>query len=120
MRLRCLIVDDHAPFVAAARALLEDGEISVVGAASTASEAVRLAAELDPDFVLLDVELRGESGFEVARRLAGTLEARRVILVSTHSEEDLSEMVADAPVAGFLPKARIAADAICDLLAGAA
>src|SRR5438034_3273023 len=93
MTLRCLIVDDSPCFLDAARGLLERGGITVVGAVSNSAEALQHAQELQPDVVLLDIDLGGESGFELARRLdreAG-LAAARVILTSTHAEQDFAE-----------------------------
>jgi CheY-like chemotaxis protein len=118
--LRCLIVDDSSRFLAAARGLLERQGITVVGVASTGADALRQAQELRPDVALLDIDLGGESGLELARRLhrrAGTA-ATPVILISTHAEQDYAELIAASPAVGFLPKTALSADAICDLLAG--
>ena len=117
---RCLIVDDSARFVAAARGLLERQGMTVLGAASSGAEALRLAAELRPDVVLVDIDLGGESGFELARRLdrePGHPQAP-VILISTHAEEDYADLLADSPAVGFLSKAVLSAGAIRDLLDG--
>src|SRR5688572_17284276 len=64
-----LIVDDHADFRAAARALLEADGYEVVGEAEDGEEAARLAEDLDPTLVLLDIGLHGADGFAVAERL---------------------------------------------------
>jgi CheY-like chemotaxis protein len=118
MMLRCLIVDDSQRFLAAARSLLERQGMTVLGAASTGTEAVRLAAELHPDVVLVDIDLGGESGFEVARRLDRQpgLPPPPVILISTHAEEDYADLIADSPAVGFLPKVVLSVGAIRDLL----
>jgi DNA-binding NarL/FixJ family response regulator len=115
---RCLLVDDSPAFLAAARGLLERQGIAVVGMASTGAEAVRLAAELRPDFVLLDIDLGAESGLEVAGRLlrAGGGAAAPVILVSTHDAEDYAELISASPAVGFLAKTELSAGAIEDLL----
>ena len=120
MKLRCLIVDDRPRFLAAARGLLERQGIAVVGVASSGAEALRRVAELRPDVTLLDIDLGGESGLELARRLhrqAGP-SSSPVILVSTHAEQDYAELIAASPAIGFLPKTALSADAIRDLLAG--
>jgi DNA-binding NarL/FixJ family response regulator len=116
--LRCLIVDDSPPFVDAARALLEREGVSVVGVASTVAEALRQAEDLRPDVSLLDINLGGESGFELARRLhreVGVAPAR-MILISTHAPDDYADMIAVTPVIGFLHKSALSARAIADLL----
>jgi DNA-binding NarL/FixJ family response regulator len=120
MTLRCVIVDDSAQFVAAASSLLEREGMTVLGAASTGAEALRLAAELRPDVFLVDIDLGGESGFELTRRLdqqSGRPSAP-VILISTHAEEDYVDLVAASPAVGFVPKAALSASAIRDLLDG--
>jgi DNA-binding NarL/FixJ family response regulator len=120
MSLRCLIVDDSSRFLDAARGLLERQGIAVVGVASSSSEALQRAAELQPDVTLLDIDLGGESGLELARRLhreAGP-DRSRVILISTHAEQDYADLIDASPAVGFLPKTALSAGAIRDLLAG--
>jgi DNA-binding NarL/FixJ family response regulator len=120
MMLRCLIVDDSPHFLAAARGLLERQGMTVVGVASTSAEALERVRELRPDVTLVDIDLGGESGLELARRLhrqAGPAQAR-VILVSTHAEEDYAELIAASPAVGFLSKSTLSAGAIHDLLSG--
>ena len=68
--LGVLIVDDSWLFLEAARDRLEQEGLRVVGVAVTSAEALRRAEELRPEVVLVDVMLGGESGFELARRLA--------------------------------------------------
>jgi DNA-binding NarL/FixJ family response regulator len=118
--LRCLLVDDSPHFLDAARALLEGQGVTVVGQASSSAEALRRVGELRPDVTLLDIDLGGESGLELARRLhdqAGPVPAP-VILISTHAEQDYAELIAASPAIGFLPKTALSADAIRDLLSG--
>jgi DNA-binding NarL/FixJ family response regulator len=118
--LRCLIIDDSPRFLDAARGLLERQGITVVGVASNSTDALRRAEELRPDVTLLDIDLGGESGLELARRLhdqAGPVPAP-VILISTHAEQDYAELIAASPAVGFLSKTALSADAIRGLLAG--
>jgi CheY-like chemotaxis protein len=65
-----LIVDDHAPFRAVARALLQLEGFAVVGEAADALSALEAVGRLRPDVVVLDIQLPDLDGFEVARRLA--------------------------------------------------
>jgi CheY-like chemotaxis protein len=119
MAIRCLIVDDSPRFAQAAVELLADEGIDVVGVAAGGEEAVRLASQLRPDLALVDIDLGRESGLDVARDLCtgelGGL-AGAVILVSTHAEEQFSELIAASPAVGFLAKAELGADAIQALL----
>lgn len=120
MPVRCLIVDDHFPFLEGAADLLRREGLEVVGVASTSAEAIRLAAELRPHVILVDVDLGDEDGFELARRLSDPAVLSNVILMSTHSEEDLGPLIAVSPALGFVPKARLSAQTIRDLLERAA
>jgi CheY-like chemotaxis protein len=118
MTLRCLIVDDSRRFLDAARSLLERQGITVVGEASTSAEALRLAVELQPDVTLLDIDLGGESGCELARRLSRETNTAlsRMILISTHAEQDYADLIVASPAVGFLSKSTLSAGAIRDLL----
>jgi CheY-like chemotaxis protein len=71
--MRCLIVDDSAAFVDAARGLLERQGIAVVGVASSGAEAVRRFIELRPDVILVDINLGAESGFDVVDQLTAAV-----------------------------------------------
>jgi CheY-like chemotaxis protein len=118
MTLRCLIVDDSRRFLDAARRLLERQGITVVGEASTSAEALRLVVELQPDVTLLDIDLGSESGCELARRLNRETDTAlsRMILISTHAEQDYADLIAASPAVGFLSKSTLSAGAIHDLL----
>lgn len=117
MTLRCLIVDDSARFLAAARGLLERQGMVVVGVASTKAQALSLAEKLRPDVTLVDIDLGGESGLDVARELSAAARPAPVILISTHSEDDFGGLVAASPAIGFLPKTALSTSAILDMLA---
>ena len=116
MTIRCVIVDDNSAFLKAARRLLERQGVDVVGVATTSAEAVACIASTAPDVVLVDVGLGEESGFDLARRLDGST---AVVLISTQSEADLEELVAETPAVGFVSKADLSASALRRLLAGA-
>ena len=114
--LRCLIVDDNEAFLASASRLLSAQGLEVVGRALCGAEALGLAEQLQPDVALVDVQLGREDGLEVTRRLAATAPATRLILISSHSKDELGELIADSPAIGFLPKPALGADAIARLL----
>jgi DNA-binding NarL/FixJ family response regulator len=115
--VRCLLVDDNSLFLEGATDLLTHEGLDVVGAASNSEEAVRLVEKLRPDVTLVDIDLGDEDGFELTRVLS---ESSKVILVSTHSEEDLAQLIASSPALGFVPKARLSGKAIQDALDRAA
>jgi CheY-like chemotaxis protein len=111
---RCLIVDDNESFLEIVRGLLEQEGLSVVGVASTYDDALPLFEASRPDVVLVDIFLGDESGLKLAQRLAenGQGNPATVILISTHAEADLADLIAASPAAGFLPKTEISAKAI--------
>src|SRR3984885_10160174 len=97
MAFRVLIVDDNRQFLEAARGLLQREGLRVVGVAATSAEAVQRAAELKLEVVLVDIRLGGESGFDLARRLTDHDQGGpTVILISTHSEADFADLIADS------------------------
>jgi DNA-binding NarL/FixJ family response regulator len=117
VELRCLIVDDNEAFLASASRLLASQGLDVVGRVSSSAEAVSLAVALRPDVVLVDVQLGEEDGLALAARLAAEAPSAAVILISTHTEDELAELVAASPAVGFLAKSGLGAEAIAGLLA---
>jgi CheY-like chemotaxis protein len=119
--LRCLIVDDNPGFLHAARALLEQEGVRVVGVASTGAEALRCAADLHPDVTLLDIDLGEDSGFDVARQLVDDPRTGpgRVILVSAYAEDEFVDLIEVSPAIGFVRKPALSAKAIDQLLRAA-
>jgi DNA-binding NarL/FixJ family response regulator len=116
MAARVLIVDDHPGFRAAARRLLELEGYVVVGEAENGMTAVDAALALQPDVVLLDVQLPDIDGFEVAHRLSGQAGAPNVVLTSSREASDYGPCLASTPACGFLPKAELSASGIADIL----
>ena len=117
---RVLIVDDNHSFLEAARMLLEREGLTVTAVASTA-EALRSAEASPPDVILVDIFLGKESGLDLARRFAeadGGHEGPTVILISTHTQADFADVIAESSAAGFLPKAELSAAAIRRIVEG--
>jgi len=119
MALRCLLVDDSTYFLEAASKLLEAQGLDVVAAASTSVEALERVRDLEPDVAIVDIDLNGESGFDLAWQLARTSAgtSMSIILTSTRSESDLAELIAVTPVLGFISKEELSAGSICDFVA---
>lgn len=106
-----LIVDDHAGFRALARRLLTANGFDVVGEAADGPAAVEAVWRLRPDVVLLDVQLPGLDGFEVAERLRqGTMAS--VVLTSIRDRGDYGERVEQCGARGFIPKAELSGAAL--------
>jgi DNA-binding NarL/FixJ family response regulator len=112
--LRVLIVDDHASFRGSARALLTSEGYDVIGEAETGAEAVRLAQELQPDLVVLDVQLPDLNGFEVTELLRELDQPPEVVLIS--SRDDYTAAVVGTGALGFLPKDALSGEALDGLL----
>jgi DNA-binding NarL/FixJ family response regulator len=86
---RVLIADDHASFRSGLRALLETaGDMAVVGEAGTGDEAVRRTTELQPDVVLMDLNMPGMDGLEATRRIVGTAPHVAVLVVTMYDDDD--------------------------------
>jgi len=116
VQLRCVIVDDNEAFVKVARAALERDGVTVAGAAGGCAEAIQRAEALRPDVVLIDIRLGQESGFDVARQLNDNGHPAALIMISTHAGEDYADLIAESPVAGFLPKAQLSGAAVRRIL----
>ena len=112
MPLRCLLVDDNLGFLETARRLLERDGIDVVGVATTGTDAMVQASELNPDVALVDVHLGAENGIEVAHRLLETSDSSMsVVLISTYDESDLAQLAVSSR-AGWLWKGELSGSAI--------
>jgi DNA-binding NarL/FixJ family response regulator len=118
MSLRLLIVDDNATFLEAATRALEADGLQVVGVASTTAEALAREQELRPDVILVDVNLGGENGAELACLLSSpaTTGPSRVIMISTYPAQDVVDLVEALPGVGFLPKSRLSGSAVRELV----
>lgn len=117
--VRCVIVDDSPHFLAAAEGLLAREGITVVGVARTGSEAMAAVHRLDPDVLLLDIDLGTESGLSLADRLQGDRPGMpKVILVSAHAEQDYADLISASAAIGFLSKTALSGQAIRHLLQG--
>ena len=106
MGVRVLIVDDQEPFRMAARMVVEatDG-FEVVGEAETGEDSVRMAEELAPDLVLMDVNLPGINGLDATQQiLAAHADRVVVLLLSTYEEEEYAPRAAEVGAAAYIPK----------------
>jgi DNA-binding NarL/FixJ family response regulator len=114
--LRCLIVDDSDTFATSASRLLGSQGADVVACASSGEDAIRLAVTLAPHVALVDIELGDEDGIVLTHELAARAPSTRIVLISSYTRDDLEDLIADAPVAGFLAKPDLGVDAIARLL----
>jgi DNA-binding NarL/FixJ family response regulator len=96
--VRALVVDDQLPFRLAARAVIgrTDG-FEVVGEVASGEEAVAKVAELQPDLVLMDINMPGINGIEATRQIVANHAGVTIFLLSTYR---LSDLPADASTSG--------------------
>jgi DNA-binding NarL/FixJ family response regulator len=116
MATTVLIVDDHPSFRATARVLLESEGYDVVGEAADGAEALDRARELEPDLVLLDVNLPDMDGFAVAAELTSHNGAPAVVLTSSRESSDFGPLVGSSGARGFVPKSELSGPALAAFL----
>ncbi|MDQ3889623.1 MAG: response regulator transcription factor [Actinomycetota bacterium] len=116
MALTVLIVDDHDTFRACARACFEAEGLDVVGEAVDGGTALAAASELEPDVILLDVQLPDIDGFEVAERLQARGFGGRIVLTSSRDGEDFGPLVVGCGARGFVPKGDLSRATLAPLL----
>ena len=110
MPVRVLIVDEHPGFRALARQLLTRRGYEVAFEAAFAEAAVAAAARIQPDAVLVDVQIGAGAGFQAARAIKGACPRAAVLLVSNRDYAGCEELARDVGAVGFLLKSRLATE----------
>ena len=116
MRRTVLIVDDHEGFRASARALLEAEGFDVVGEAADGARAIEAVALLQPNVVLLDIQLPGLDGLAVAELLAAGLDPPVVVLTSSRDPAAYGPRLGTSRARGFIPKSKLSGEALLALV----
>lgn len=102
---KVMIVDDHRTFAQLlALALGSQNDFECVGTAGNGTDALRMAMQLQPDIVVMDIELDQESGLDVTRRLREALPDIVVVVVTAHRDADWVVRAAQAGASAFAPK----------------
>jgi DNA-binding NarL/FixJ family response regulator len=102
---RVVLAEDHERVRHGIRSLLEKtSDIEVVGEANNGLDAIRLVKELEPDVLLLDVEMPGLNGIEVARRLKSQGLSTRILVLSAYDDQEYILELLDHEVSGYLIK----------------
>jgi DNA-binding NarL/FixJ family response regulator len=104
MTLRLLLVDDHRMLREGLRRALEERGLEVVGEASDGTEALRLALELRPDVVLMDVSMPGTDGIDATRSIMQADGRQRVVMLTMHNDGDVVDRAIRAGASGYLTK----------------
>src|SRR4051812_49874970 len=111
--IRILLADDHAVVREGLKALLgaEPG-IEVVGEAADGPAAVALAAELDPDVVVVDISMPGLNGAQVTTRLRQANPGRKVLALTVHEDKSYLRLLLEAGAAGYVLKRAAAGELV--------
>ena len=102
--LRVLVVDDHDLFRTGLRNLLEEEGVNVVGEAENGETAIRLASDLTPDVVIMDLNMPGAGGVETTRRLSSLTPLSRVVVLTISADDDDVMNAVMAGACGYLLK----------------
>jgi DNA-binding NarL/FixJ family response regulator len=104
-RIRILIADDHPVFRFGLRALLAaEPTTEVVGEATTGDEAIRLAAELSPQIILMDLNMPGTNGIDATRRILATMPQINILVLTMFDDDDSVFAAMRAGARGYLLK----------------
>jgi two-component system response regulator NreC len=105
MTIRVIIVDDHAIVRAGMRMLIEgDPDIEIVGEGETGVDALRMAKELEPDVVVMDVTMPQMDGVEATRHIKAEAPHVAVLAVTIHEGPDYFFQMLQAGSSGYVPK----------------
>ena len=104
-KITVLLVDDHALVRRGFRRMLEDDEtLSVVGEASDGAEGVKLAAQLNPDVIVMDCAMPTMNGLEATRKILAANAGSAILMLSMHSEDTLVKQALEAGARGYVLK----------------
>ena len=113
MTIRIIIADDHGVLRAGLRALLSaEPELEVIEEATNGEEALKLAKELQPDIVLMDISMPGASGIDVTRRLKQIMPDVRILILTVHEDEGLLQEAIQAGASGYIVKRAVESELI--------
>lgn len=115
---RVLIIDDHPAFRAQARALLSAAGYEVVGEAADGASGMRVARDVSPDVVLLDIQLPDTTGFDVACQVGGWQDPPAIVLISSRDASDYGRRLERSCARGFIAKAELSARTLANVLEG--
>lgn len=106
-----LIVDDHLPFRTGLRALLESSSlVTVVGDVGSGDEAILLAARLQPDVILMDIQMSAINGIEATRQILATSPHIAILILTMFEDDDFVFAALRAGARGYLLKGTMKAD----------
>ena len=116
-KIDVLIADDHRLFAETLEALLAtDGRVEVVGQAHDVREAVERAVKLNPDVVLMDIDMPVMDGFEATRRIREQNAGACILMLTGSNAREDVDRARQAGAAGYVTKDRIAAELVDAIL----
>lgn len=103
--LNVLLVDDHALVRNGIRRLLEDtNEVKIIAEAETGEEGIKRALELEPDIVLMDINMPGIGGIEACHRIIQRNPKQKIIILTVHTEQSFPKRLLEIGAKGYLTK----------------
>src|SRR5947207_7170823 len=104
-KIKVLLADDHTVVRQGLRALLQaEPDIETVGEAETGRQAVERTKALNPDVVVMDIAMPMLNGLEATRQIVKQVASSRVLILSTHSDDEYIHHLTEAAAAGYLRK----------------
>ena len=103
--INVLLTDDHALVRSGIRRLLEDSQqVTIVGEAECGEDSIRMVQELNPDVILMDVNMPGIGGVETCRRILQRDPKQKIIVLTVHSEQTFPKRMLEIGAKGYLTK----------------
>lgn len=103
--IKVLLTDDHSLVRTGIRRLLEDSQhVTIVGEADSGEEGVKLAQQLKPDVILMDVNMPGIGGVEACRRILQRDSSQKIIVLTIHNEQTFPKRMLEIGAKGYLTK----------------
>lgn len=120
-QVRVLVVDDHESFRRVAAAVVGvTGGFVVAGSVGSGEESIIAAEAIEPDLVLMDINLPGMDGIEATRRLRAMARPPVVVLLSTYDEADFGSRAQECGAASYVAKSAFGPDRLVAVWASAA
>ena len=107
VKVKTLLVDDNAAFLATTGRFLTLQAFDIIGEAHTGPDAIRLAEAREPDLVLLDLEMSGLDGLDALRTIKALPNPPRVIIVTLHDQDEYRTAAQELGADGFVTKREI-------------
>lgn len=119
--IRVILADDYPLIRESVRKLLSKAEgITVIGEAGDGHEALEMASTLEPEVLVLDMEMPGLSGLKVAQQLQLKKSPVRILVISTYDDKQYIQGLLETGAAGYLVKSEITPDMIINAIRGVA